>query len=163
MGTGSILIAASHLRALTIGADIDIRVIREGKIGSDGQVSPSLLEFPNLIPSPPEQYFTMIPVLRYWTRDRTFDKALKLCIYLKSNLKESSKTASTCIDSLCTFFRKDIWSNLSFDRFDDKKFAYQVWIEGSPPTIQFQAPLLLGISAGICLKTKSYKALISPI
>lgn len=37
-GTGSILIAAAHLQAVTLGADIDIRVIREGKIGKNGEV-----------------------------------------------------------------------------------------------------------------------------
>ena len=37
-GTGSILIAAAHLGAYTLGSDIDIRVIRDGKTTSDGQV-----------------------------------------------------------------------------------------------------------------------------
>ena len=31
VGTGSILVAAAHLGAITLGADIDIRVIRDGK------------------------------------------------------------------------------------------------------------------------------------
>lgn len=39
VGTGSILIAATHLRAITVGADIDLKVIREGKIGSNGEVN----------------------------------------------------------------------------------------------------------------------------
>ena len=38
-GTGSILIAASHLQAVTLGADIDVRVIREGKLNNKGEVS----------------------------------------------------------------------------------------------------------------------------
>lgn len=38
VGTGSILVAAAHLGACTIGADIDMRVVRDGKLGSDGQV-----------------------------------------------------------------------------------------------------------------------------
>ena len=37
-GTGSILIAAAHLGAHTLGSDIDIRVLRDGKIASNGQV-----------------------------------------------------------------------------------------------------------------------------
>ncbi len=37
-GTGSILIAAAHLGAYTLGSDIDIRVLRDGKTTSDGQV-----------------------------------------------------------------------------------------------------------------------------
>ena len=37
-GTGSILIAAAHLGAYTLGTDIDIRVLRDGKTTSDGQV-----------------------------------------------------------------------------------------------------------------------------
>ena len=31
VGTGSILVAAAHFGAQTIGADIDIRVVRDGK------------------------------------------------------------------------------------------------------------------------------------
>lgn len=31
VGTGSILVAASHLGAVTMGADIDVKVIRDGK------------------------------------------------------------------------------------------------------------------------------------
>ena len=31
VGTGSILVAAAHLGAHTIGADIDIRVVRDGE------------------------------------------------------------------------------------------------------------------------------------
>lgn len=34
VGTGSILVAAAHLGAHTIGADIDIRVVRDGKQAS---------------------------------------------------------------------------------------------------------------------------------
>ena len=37
-GTGSILIAAAHLGAYTLGSDIDIRVLRDGKTTSNGQV-----------------------------------------------------------------------------------------------------------------------------
>lgn len=37
-GTGSILIAAAHLGAYTLGIDIDIRVLRDGKTTADGQV-----------------------------------------------------------------------------------------------------------------------------
>lgn len=37
-GTGSILVAAAHLGAVTLGADIDIRVLRDGKIDSSGKV-----------------------------------------------------------------------------------------------------------------------------
>ena len=40
-GTGSILIAAAHLGAYTLGSDIDIRVLRDGKTASDGQVHPT--------------------------------------------------------------------------------------------------------------------------
>ena len=36
-GTGSILIAAAHLGAHTLGTDIDIRVLRDGKTASNGQ------------------------------------------------------------------------------------------------------------------------------
>ena len=39
-GTGSILIAAAHLGAHTLGSDIDIRVLRDGKTASDGQACP---------------------------------------------------------------------------------------------------------------------------
>ena len=38
VGTGSILVAASHLGAATMGADIDIRVVRDGRMTSEGQV-----------------------------------------------------------------------------------------------------------------------------
>jgi tRNA (guanine10-N2)-methyltransferase len=31
VGTGSILVAASHYGAQTFGADIDIRIVRDGK------------------------------------------------------------------------------------------------------------------------------------
>lgn len=44
-GTGSILIAAAHLGAYTLGSDIDIRVLRDGKTDSNGQVCPPQLEF----------------------------------------------------------------------------------------------------------------------
>lgn len=37
-GTGSILIAAAHLGAYTLGSDIDIRVLRDGRTSSSGQV-----------------------------------------------------------------------------------------------------------------------------
>ena len=37
-GTGSILIAAAHLGANTLGSDIDIRVLRDGRTSSSGQV-----------------------------------------------------------------------------------------------------------------------------
>lgn len=37
VGTGSCLIAAAHLGALTLGADIDIRVVRDGKVDKQGQ------------------------------------------------------------------------------------------------------------------------------
>lgn len=39
VGTGSILVAATHLGARCIGADIDIRVVRDGKVTPDGKVS----------------------------------------------------------------------------------------------------------------------------
>lgn len=39
VGTGSILVAAAHLGAHTIGADIDMRVIRDGKTDAAGKVS----------------------------------------------------------------------------------------------------------------------------
>jgi tRNA (guanine10-N2)-methyltransferase len=35
-GTGSMLVAAAHHGASTLGADIDIRVIRDGKPADDG-------------------------------------------------------------------------------------------------------------------------------
>ena len=38
VGTGSILVAASHFGAVTIGADIDIRVVRDGHVVLGGQV-----------------------------------------------------------------------------------------------------------------------------
>ena len=38
VGTGSILVAASHFGAVTVGADIDIRVVRDGHAVSGGQV-----------------------------------------------------------------------------------------------------------------------------
>ena len=31
VGTGSLLVAAAHLGAVTLGADIDVRVVRDGK------------------------------------------------------------------------------------------------------------------------------------
>ena len=34
VGTGSILVAAAHLGDVTLGADIDIRVVRDGKQAS---------------------------------------------------------------------------------------------------------------------------------
>lgn len=37
VGTGSIIVAAAHYGAYTLGADIDIRVLREGKVGEEGQ------------------------------------------------------------------------------------------------------------------------------
>jgi tRNA G10 N-methylase Trm11 len=37
VGTGSLLVAAAHLGALTLGADIDVRVLRDGKRGGDGR------------------------------------------------------------------------------------------------------------------------------
>ncbi len=37
VGTGSLLVAASHMGAVTLGADIDVRVVRDGKRGGDGQ------------------------------------------------------------------------------------------------------------------------------
>ena len=42
VGTGSILVAAAHLGAKTLGADIDVRVVRDGKLNADGQVRPSV-------------------------------------------------------------------------------------------------------------------------
>ena len=38
-GTGSILVAAASLGALTMGADIDVRVLRDGKTDAAGKVS----------------------------------------------------------------------------------------------------------------------------
>lgn len=38
-GTGSILVAAAHFGAVTLGADIDIRVLRDGKKDTSGRVS----------------------------------------------------------------------------------------------------------------------------
>lgn len=38
VGTGSILVAASHFGAVTFGADIDVRVVRDGHVDSNGQV-----------------------------------------------------------------------------------------------------------------------------
>ena len=38
-GTGSILVAAASLGALTLGADIDVRVLRDGKTDASGKVS----------------------------------------------------------------------------------------------------------------------------
>ena len=38
VGTGSILVAAAHLGAVTLGADIDIRSLRDGKIDALGKV-----------------------------------------------------------------------------------------------------------------------------
>lgn len=38
VGTGSILVAAAHLGAVTLGADIDIRSLRDGKIDASGKV-----------------------------------------------------------------------------------------------------------------------------
>lgn len=40
VGTGSILVAATHFGAVTLGADIDIRVVRDGHFASDGQARP---------------------------------------------------------------------------------------------------------------------------
>jgi len=40
VGTGSQLVAAAHLGALTLGADIDVRVLRDGKRGGGGQARP---------------------------------------------------------------------------------------------------------------------------
>ncbi|KAL3152268.1 hypothetical protein ABBQ32_001345 [Trebouxia sp. C0010 RCD-2024] len=37
VGTGSILVAAAHFGAHTMGADIDIRVVRDGKLNKSGQ------------------------------------------------------------------------------------------------------------------------------
>ncbi len=37
VGTGSLLVAAAHMGATTLGADIDVRVVRDGKRGKDGQ------------------------------------------------------------------------------------------------------------------------------
>lgn len=37
VGTGSLLVAAAACGANTLGADIDIRVVRDGKVGSDGE------------------------------------------------------------------------------------------------------------------------------
>lgn len=44
-GTGSILVAAAHFGAITLGADIDIRVLRDGKVDTSGKVraSPTLV------------------------------------------------------------------------------------------------------------------------
>lgn len=38
VGTGSILVAASHVGSITMGADIDIRVVRDGHVEPGGQV-----------------------------------------------------------------------------------------------------------------------------
>lgn len=38
VGTGSILVAAAHSGAVSIGADIDIRTVRDGRISLSGQV-----------------------------------------------------------------------------------------------------------------------------
>lgn len=43
VGTGSILVAAAHLGAITLGADIDIRVLRDGKQDPSGNVRLSSL------------------------------------------------------------------------------------------------------------------------
>ncbi len=40
-GTGSILVAAAHFGAITLGADIDIRVLRDGKVDTSGKVRAS--------------------------------------------------------------------------------------------------------------------------
>ena len=37
VGTGSLLVAAAALGATTLGADLDVRVVRDGKRGGDGQ------------------------------------------------------------------------------------------------------------------------------
>ena len=37
-GTGSILVAAASLGARTLGADIDVRVLRDGKTDASGKV-----------------------------------------------------------------------------------------------------------------------------
>ncbi len=37
VGTGSLLVAAAALGAMTLGADLDVRVVRDGKRGGDGQ------------------------------------------------------------------------------------------------------------------------------
>ncbi|CAL8463394.1 g2928 [Coccomyxa elongata] len=44
-GTGSILVAAAHLGAVTLGADIDIRVLRDGKVDSSGKVADNWANF----------------------------------------------------------------------------------------------------------------------
>ena len=52
VGTGSILVAASYYGAVTLGSDIDARVVKDGKPGQDGQVNNSpflLLPFQVLI------------------------------------------------------------------------------------------------------------------
>ncbi|KAK9842023.1 hypothetical protein WJX81_004620 [Elliptochloris bilobata] len=38
VGTGSLLLAAASMGAVTLGADIDVRVVRDGKRGDEGQV-----------------------------------------------------------------------------------------------------------------------------
>lgn len=41
VGTGSLLVAAAALGATTLGADLDVRVVRDGKRGGDGQARSS--------------------------------------------------------------------------------------------------------------------------
>ena len=49
VGTGSILVAASHFGAVTVGADIDIRVVRDGHVASGGQVIPESPAFCTIV------------------------------------------------------------------------------------------------------------------
>ena len=49
VGTGSILIAAAHHGAMTLGADIDPRVISVGKVRGCGVMTPTRLSTAALI------------------------------------------------------------------------------------------------------------------